>query len=80
MKLYTEQAVSGDWDVNDLVGRTEERAAIQLVANTYHSPPMASVYKACLENQYTFILKMATAVFAKTLENLQHSMRLITEN
>jgi hypothetical protein len=29
-------------------------------------------------NQYTFTLKMATAVFAETLDNLQHLTSVIT--
>jgi hypothetical protein len=31
-------------------------------------------------NDYTFVLKMATAVFAETLDNSQHSTRLIPES
>jgi hypothetical protein len=30
-KSYIEQAVGGKWDVRDLIGRTEEQAAIQSV-------------------------------------------------
>jgi hypothetical protein len=34
-KSYIEQAVGGEWDVTNLIGRVEERAAIQLVMSTW---------------------------------------------
>jgi hypothetical protein len=33
--------VSDEWDLNDLIGRVEEEAAIMLVVNMYYSPPIA---------------------------------------
>jgi hypothetical protein len=51
-KPYTQQAVGREWDVMNLIGRVEERAAIQLVMS-----------------MLCFILKMATAMFAKMLDN-----------
>jgi hypothetical protein len=32
-KPYVEQAVGGEWDAKNLIGRTEERVAIQPVMN-----------------------------------------------
>jgi hypothetical protein len=34
-KSCIEQAVGGEWDVKDLIDRTEEHAAIQLVVSTW---------------------------------------------
>jgi hypothetical protein len=34
-KLYTQQAVSSRWDVQNLTGRTKEHAAVQLVMSTW---------------------------------------------
>jgi hypothetical protein len=35
MKPYVEQAVDGEWVVKDLIGRTEEWAAIELVVSMW---------------------------------------------
>jgi hypothetical protein len=43
-----------------------------------YCPPYISLLKT--PNQYIFTLKMATAMFVETLDNFQHSSRLIPES
>jgi hypothetical protein len=68
-KPYIEQAVRGEWDVTKQIGGVGERASCLLYTRLPKTP-----------NQYTFTLKMATVMFAETLDNLQHSTRLVPEN
>jgi hypothetical protein len=53
-----------------------------IITAKFNSPPTALPYvrlpKTCI--LYTFTLKMATTVFAETLDNFQHSMRLTLES
>jgi hypothetical protein len=70
---YIQQAVGGEWGVKDLIGGTVEWAAIQSVTSTW-------LRRGDDISQYIFTLKMATEMFAETLENFKNSTRLIPES
>jgi hypothetical protein len=53
-----------------------DAAAPISTSSTYYLPHIRLPKRP---NHYTFTLKMATAMFAETLDNFQHSTRLIPE-
>jgi hypothetical protein len=55
-----------------LICGVEERAAVQMEMSLWLRLPKTS-------NHYVLILKVETAMFAETLDNSQHSTRLIPE-
>jgi hypothetical protein len=65
------QAVGGELDFMVLIGGPEEWAAIYCL-------PHIRLPKTL--KQYTFTLKMSSAVLSETLDNSQHSKRLIPES
>jgi hypothetical protein len=82
---YIRQAVGGVLNLMVLIDGTEERAAIQLLHQSASSNPtrqlLPALYKDFRNSQlYTLALKMATAMFAETLDNIQLLTRLIPES
>jgi hypothetical protein len=70
------QTVGGDLDLMLLIGGTEERAAIQWEMSMW----LRKRGDEKTPKHYMFALKMATTVFTETLDNFQHSTRLIPES
>jgi hypothetical protein len=93
-KPYIDQAVGGVWGVKDVIGRTEERAAIQSVASTWLKKiRVGKVLKGHLVRRRGDERSCSDQVIGKgghctctlkvataVLENLQHSALLIPES
>jgi hypothetical protein len=75
--------VGGEWDVIKQIGEVEERAAIQSVLRTWlRKGGDIKVLRVTLVRRRGDgrNLKIAAAMFAETLDNVERSMRLISEN